>query len=94
MVRKNAPMFDGYPTIRKRVESSDMFSYVLTYPDVHTIRGVHPLEMVALKAYGDSKYWFIIADVNPLRDPTLWKEGDTVLVPRETPSILIRNTGE
>lgn len=98
MIRKNVPIFvengTSYPWIRTRVETSDFITYELTYDDVHTIDNSHPLEMLALKAYGDSKYWFVIADVNPIRHPKEWLVGDKIIVPRELPSILVRETGE
>jgi nucleoid-associated protein YgaU len=94
----NTPLFSSegvtYPWIRTRVASTDCLTHVLTYADVHTIDGSHPLEMLALKAYGESRYWFVIADVNPIRRPQEWNVGDKILVPREKPSILIRETGE
>ncbi|MFH0989832.1 MAG: hypothetical protein V1799_07440 [bacterium] len=90
MVEKNVPKYSGMPWIRKRIKATNAVLHKLTYDDVHTIDGKHPIERIASLYYGDSKYWFVIADVNPLRDPKEWSVGETVIVPSEWPVVLIR----
>ncbi len=94
MIQKNfQTVNDGdssYPGVRDIVESKRLVSYTLTYEDAHTIDENHPLERLALRLWGESKFWFIIADVNPIRAAGDWKVDDVVWVPSENPMTLIR----
>jgi hypothetical protein len=80
-----------YPGIRHPLSSSKTVSYVLTYDDVNTIQFQHPLECIAQQLWGNARYWFTIADLNPLREPSSWQVGETILLPTENPMTLIRN---
>ena len=94
MISKNFVIVnDGvssYPGVRDIVESDKLVSYPLTYDDVHTIDELHPLERVALRLWGESKFWFVIADLNPLRAAGDWRTGDVIRLPKENPMTLIR----
>ena len=80
-----------YPGIRLPLVSSKTVSYTLTYDDVNTLQFQHPLECVAQQLWGNARYWCVIADLNPLRDPGSWQVGETILIPLENPMTLIRN---
>ena len=79
------------PGIRPKIETTRLVDCVLTFNDVNTINGNHPLEQVALGVFGDSKYWFILADVNPLRDPASWQVGEKIKIPTDSAMTLIRS---
>ena len=80
------------PGIRTPLDPDQCATYILTYSDVNTINGAHPLEQVALRAYGDSRFWFVIADVNSPKNPADWTVGETILIPLESPMSLIRRS--
>jgi hypothetical protein len=94
MIEKNCTIVsDGvntYPGIRSVIESQNLVDYVLTYDDVNTIEFQHPLDQIALRLWGDSQFWFVLADLNPLRNPADWKVGDTIKIPQENAMTLIR----
>jgi hypothetical protein len=79
-----------YPGLRTRIATNRVVEYQLKYEDVNTIMGQHPLEQVALRVYGDSRFWFVIADVNPLRRPQSWSVGEKIRIPIDFPMTLVR----
>lgn len=94
MIDKNSKLITDdlgtRPGIRNRIDARKTVEYHLRYEDVNTITGLHPLEQLALKLYDDSRYWYVIADVNPVRDPTEWKVGDVILLPLDDLTTMIR----
>ncbi len=71
-----------------RVQARRTQRYRLTYDDVNTIDYRHPLEQVALRLWGDQALWYLIADINPVRNPEDWSEGEVVLIPLDSPSTM------
>ena len=74
--------------IINRAQAARTRQYRLTYEDVHTINDRHPLERVAFRLWGDETLWYLIADVNPVREPADWSEGETIRLPLDSSSTL------
>ena len=72
-----------------RVQATQTQPYRLTFDDVNAIDGRHPLERVAFRLCGDEFLWYLLADVNVVRDPADWSVGETIQIPQDSPSILI-----
>jgi len=47
----------------------------------HTVKAWDDLQSVAFMYYGDSKFWFILSDVNELLDPFILDIGTTLIIP-------------
>lgn len=73
---------EARPGIRSRLKYKNSVEYVLTFEDVNTIPGF-PLEYLAQRLYGTPSAWFVIADANPIRNPSDWFVGDTVIIPTD-----------
>jgi len=48
---------------------------------IHTIKLGEDIHKLALHYYGDARFWWFIADYNPLLDVNNLKEGDQVSIP-------------
>jgi nucleoid-associated protein YgaU len=48
---------------------------------LHRIVGNETLDQLARRYYGREELWWVIADANPLRPPTAWRGGDTLIIP-------------
>lgn len=51
---------------------------------VHTLKQGENFHQLSLKYYGDARYWWFIADYNPLLDPLYLVEGNEVIIPPPT----------
>jgi hypothetical protein len=76
----------GTITIRQYVEASVILRRIssrarATPPRYHTIKRGDTLHKLAMKYYGDSNKWKLIADVNHMRDPRSLKIGKKVRLP-------------
>lgn len=47
----------------------------------YIIRSNDEMTTIAYKFYGDSKYWWIIADRNDIENPFILEEGKTLIIP-------------
>lgn len=70
------------PGLRKRLATTDPIKYVLVAEDVLRFPKF-PLHSVAIKFFREESFWELLAEVNPIKDPSIWAVGDTVLIPRD-----------
>lgn len=50
----------------------------------HKVKQGETLHKLALHYYGDARFWWFIADYNPLLTANAIKEGDIVIIPPNT----------
>ena len=48
---------------------------------IYIIKSGDELSVLAHRFYGDSKYWWILADKNKLENPFILEEGTTLIIP-------------
>jgi nucleoid-associated protein YgaU len=84
-LRKNNPYSRGAIFVFKDGTSflrRTPVAYEGSYTDVsHLVRTDDTLSNIAFKHYGDSKYWWLIADVNEIHNPFELPIGTHILIP-------------
>lgn len=69
---------EGQPTLDRQ-----RFSYKVSKDDkVYNIKQGDTLQSIAHKFYGNSKYWYVIADVNEILNPLLLNIGEQLIIPK------------
>jgi nucleoid-associated protein YgaU len=83
--RDNNPFITGYIVNYEEGDQSLERSRLKYNPSVndklHTITDFDTLTDLAYDAYGNSKYWWIIADINLIHDPFILEVNTNIIIP-------------
>ena len=68
---------DDSPVLKRK-----LINYQTSEKDqFHVVRNFDTLDALAFKFFGDSKYWWIIADINQILNPFELELGTVLLIP-------------
>ncbi len=84
-LRQNNPFISGYVITYKEGDQSlerDLVVYTPSPNDkLHTITAFDTLDLLSYDFYGDSKYWWILADCNNILNPFILTTGSNIIIP-------------